>query len=177
MKSTTTLILLTLMLCTAPRAEEAQHSVTFHPILSLAIKGLHLTYESSLGSGRNAFEVPIYLGYFELRQENPILFTGLGFGWRRYLHLANQGPYLSPKHEAVLVRQFSSGPQPSFYGLINMTSLGMGYKFLWQHFTLDLGIYASYLRTDLVSGGNLSDRNDESETLFPSGSLAFGIPF
>ena len=149
---------------------------TIHPILSMLVRGLHVSYEGPIGNdGKTAFEIPVYLGYSERVFDNPTLFTGSGFGIRRYLTEAGKGTYISPEIEIVNVHRFESGEDSSSNYLIVAPTVRMGYKWRWEIFTMEAGAGAAFIYGRITSGRWQNEENN-MKGLFPFGHFALGIP-
>lgn len=159
-----------------PHGEGKNRAFVIHPVLSLVISGLHVSFEGPLGTGLWAYEVPAYLGYSEHLYENATLFTGLGFGLRRYLLDPGMGAFVSPEVEIVNVHHFESGPENAGNLVVTVPSLRMGYKWRWNVATLETGIGFAYVRTE-VSDGRWNRDDSKVSSLIPMGHFAAGVPF
>jgi hypothetical protein len=148
---------------------------TIHPILSLAVSGLHVSYEIALGGGRTALEIPAYLGYNERVYDNPMLFLGSGLGIRRYLTEAGKGTYICPQIEIVNIHRFERGPDSVGNIVVVAPSVRMGYKWRWEIFTMELGAGAAFISANATTGKWNED--EEMSVLIPMGHFALGIPF
>ncbi len=151
-------------------------ALTIHPILSIAIFGIHTSYEGALGMSRWAYEVPAYFGYNERLSQNPTLFMGTGIGIRRYVLEAGQGAYIEPELECVNMHQFASGIDSKRNIVFMIPSLRMGYKLRWQTVVLDLGLGTGFINGTLTDGV-LSKNDGWTRALIPTGNVAIGIPF
>jgi len=151
-------------------------ALTVHPILSVAILGLHVSYEGALGQGLWAYEVPMYFGYSEKVYSNATMFLGSGLGLRRYVLEQGQGAYIEPELECLNIHRFPQGPDNSSNIVIVAPSLRMGYKMRWDFVTLDLGIGAGFAQSALTEGG-YPDSGGSVRALFPMGNVGIGIPF
>lgn len=149
---------------------------SIHPFLSVAISGLHVSYEAAFSGGKTAFEVPIYLGYSESVYNNPSFFIGSGFGIRRYLINPGAGTYVSPQIEVLNLHRYEKGTFAESNQLIIMPSLRMGYKWRWNTFVVDIGSGMTYILT-LRDGRDEYERRKATQFLTPLGSIAVGIPF
>jgi hypothetical protein len=159
------------------QADEKIKAFMVHPILSLAISGLHVAYEGGFGADKRwAFEVPVYLGYSERLYDNATLFTGSGLGIRRYLVDAAKGTFVSPEVEIVNVHRFASGPGDAANLLIVVPSVRMGYKWRWNVMTMETGVGFAFYNAD-VTTGNWNTQDNHTSGLVPMGHFAAGIPF
>jgi hypothetical protein len=156
--------------------ETKTSALTLHPLMSLAVQGIHVSWEGSLGRPGWAYEVPLLFGYNEYYDENAQLFLGAGLGIRRYPFAPSSGMYLCPQFEAGYIRRFAEGPWNEGTALLTVSSLRMGYKFQWRVFTLDLGMGMAFASSSQVSGFT-DDTDWEFKALMPWGNLALGIPF
>ncbi|MDB5049729.1 MAG: hypothetical protein JWO30_2800 [Fibrobacteres bacterium] len=166
-----------LMLASKAAAAEKTDAFMIHPILSLAISGLHVSYESGFGKDKRwAYEIPFYLGYSEHYSTNATLFTGSGLGVRRYLVDPGKGTFISPEIEIVNLHRFSSGPEARADVLVVVPSFCMGYKWRWNIMTMEAGAGAAFYKSE-VTNGNWDTRENRISVLAPIGHFAAGIPF
>ncbi|HKP97685.1 MAG TPA: hypothetical protein VJ385_18230 [Fibrobacteria bacterium] len=164
------------LLASPGAAQPKTDAFMVHPILSLAISGLHVAYEKSFGDDRWAMEIPFYLGYSERVYDNATLFTGSGFGVRRYLVDAGKGTFVSPEIEVVNIHRFASGPDEPANLVVAVPSLRMGYKWRWSVAAMETGVGMAFYKAD-VTRGNWSSRDNHTSGLVPMGHFAVGIPF
>lgn len=148
---------------------------TIHPILSLAVSGLHVSYEMAFKGGRTALEIPVYLGYNERVYNNPMLFLGSGIGIRRYLTNPGQGTYICPQIEIVNIHRFERGSDSVGNIVVFAPTLRMGYKWRWEIFTMELGAGAAFINANATQGK--WNQDEEINILLPMGHFALGIPF
>lgn len=148
---------------------------TIHPILSLAVSGLHVSYEVALKGSRTALEIPVYVGYNERVYNNPMLFLGSGIGIRRYLTNPGQGTYICPQIEIVNIHRFERGSDSVGNVVVFAPTLRMGYKWRWEIFTMELGAGAAFINANATKGK--WNENEEINILLPMGHFALGIPF
>jgi hypothetical protein len=157
---------------TSPR----ERALTIHPAFSIAISGLNLSLEMPLGNGLWSYEIPLYLGYRELRDENAMFFAGSGFTLRRYLNERGSGAYFAPSLDFVNVHRFEGGPLIGNNLLFVAPNLRMGYRWTWRTFTLDASTGFFYYENILTQGRR--DVDDwEIRGLLPMTQLAVGVPF
>ena len=149
-------------------------AVTVHPILSIPISGLHISYEHPL-QGLYSLEIPVYFGYSEYTYEGAALALGAGAGIRRYLLHPGRGTYVNPQLEVLNAHIFESRDYEAYNALIIMPSLRMGYKFRWEVFTMDLGLGFGLFTSTYTDRGPGQD--DSGMALVPWGNFALGVPF
>jgi len=160
-----------------------RYAFTIHPISSLSVSGVNVSFEGPLGDDRWAYEVPLYLGYNQYSGNTALFITGSGLGVRRYLLEGGAGTYISPEIDVVnLHASVSSSSSGSTAGnlLIVMPSLRLGYKARWDYFTLDTGFGFQFVKAYLTAGTSndvSSDVNFNVAFLTPMFSFALGIPF
>ncbi len=151
-----------------------REALTIHPISSIAISGFSLGYEFPL-KPRLSLEVPVYFGISSRQYNQGRIFAGSGLGMRLYMMHPDFGGYLSPSLEFLDMQFFKDTEQPGGNTLVTLAWLRYGYKFLWPHFTLDVGGGFGWLQT---FGGSPSGPTDTPISGFiPMGHFALGIPF
>ena len=157
-------------------AHRRTDAFTIHPGFSVLISGMNASYEGALGDGLWNYEVSGYLGYTEHRWTNPILFTGTGFGVRRYLLERGAGTYVAPSLDILNVHRFRQGPDEGNNVLILAPNARMGYRWTWNVFTMDVSCGVFYYNTRATSGRLTNDDPDKAG-LLPMVQYALGVPF
>lgn len=159
----------------APKVDSPpREALTIHPISSIAVSGFSLSYEFPFRS-RLALEVPAHFGINSRLYEQGRLFVGSGLGLRLYLTHPDYGGYVSPSFEFLNMQFFKEENEPGGNTFVTLAWLRYGYKFLWPHFTLDVGGGFGWGQT---FGGSPSGPTDTPISGFiPMGHFALGIPF
>jgi|GEM_PF-5757075 len=162
----------------SPAFAEPRQALTVHPVSSVPIAGFSLSYEKPMAP-RFSLEVPLYFGVNSHLSDQARLFIGSGIGARFYLARADGGAYVAPLFEFLdmfLFEDANTTPvKEGGHSLITLTWVRYGYKFLWPHFTLDIGMGMGWGQTFFGS----IDKPGESSIMgfLPMGHFAAGIPF
>lgn len=156
--------------------EPKTKALTVHPVTSIAILGLNVSYEYGVKQSLWALEVPFYFGYNEAINGNGMLFVGTGIGFRRYLFTLGSGTYLEPEVDVMNIHQFPKfDDDMESNGILLAPSLRMGYKLLWENFTMDLGIGGTFFHGVAASGDH--QNFTRGSLLTPTFNFALGLPF
>jgi hypothetical protein len=154
-------------------------TLSLHPATSLTISGFSLSYERFLKPGIS-LDFPFFLGLSDKLYDQGRFFAGSGLGMRYYLSQRQSGGYLAPSLEFMNMTFFAekranTSTIPGGNVLITYAKVRYGYKFLWDHFTIDVGMSMGYFST---YGGSLDAVNASNiGILIPMGQFALGIPF
>lgn len=151
-------------------------ALTVHPVMSMAISGLNLSYEFGIGQGLWSGEIPLYIGYNEKLYTNPTFFLGSGFGLRRYLLDRGAGTYVAPSLDVLNVKRWSKGPDAANNVLMVVPNLRMGYRWTWTVFTMDAALGAAYYET-VATQGKLANDDPNVRGIIPMAQYSLGIPF
>lgn len=162
---------------------EQRHVVYIEPLAMSTIGSffetfiLSLGYEHKIGAGPFAVLVNLHGGYEEREEYNGVTDRdyayGLGVGLRRYIGSTFEGSYITGQTDYV--RGYSrdiyydyypatssdSYTSSERYQYLSLTQAGIGYKWMWTYFTLDLSLGGAFFMssdekyTQLTVGFNL----------------------
>jgi hypothetical protein len=162
---------------TAP-GEKLQEAFSMHPFTSFLIMGFSLSYERFIRPGVS-YDIPLFIGLADKLYDQGRFYIGSGLGVRYYLSHAQSGGYLSPTLQFLNTTFFADQTDPQRIPGGNVFSVmggvRYGYKFLWDHFTIDAGLGFYGLRT--YGGDPGSPEEEDIGILFPMSHLSLGIPF
>lgn len=158
--------------------EKLKEAYSLHPLTSIMVMGFSLSYERFLKPGVS-LDIPVFLGLADKLYDQGRLYLGSGLGVRFYLTENQSGGYLSPTFQFLNATYFEDKTEferkPGGNVLSVMGGVRYGYKFLWEHFTIDLGLGFYGLRS---FGGDLTTiEPEDTSLLFPMSHFALGIPF
>jgi hypothetical protein len=160
-----------------PRAK-LKEAYSLHPLTSLLVMGFSLSYERFLRPGVS-LDIPVFLGLADKLYDQGRFYIGSGVGFRFYLRNDQEGGYLSPTVQCLNATYFEdktadqNTPGGNVFSV--MGGVRYGYKWLWEHFTIDAGLGLYGLRSFGGSVTRIEPRDQAA--LFPMSHFALGIPF